>query len=272
MLTPASRAAVVNHILTTESYRRRLSAAARLAPPPAVLVEAEPGEVQKYFTLNQTGNIMVSSTVENEKDVSDDVKQVFRKAIVFFGAWTAALAKAGKTLYDYEAITQMIEKSGFFVQVHGEDRSFVSESGSITLDTQIVSSVLGGFASMGGTTALSIAQTVLGSLGSKLKLSGSSTQDTNKIAHLLFVCENLMGMPILNVLLFNTSASQTKTVTGSNCHSSVAQGLTMTYHQDAFMFVDPDYIDKFTSAFQTNPEYDALIQKLAGYIDKPKTP
>jgi len=263
MFTAASRTAIDDFILKDDKYR---TVAARLKAAPALQAGADTGEIQKYYTLNQTGNIMVSSTVSNEKDLSDDVKALFQKTIVFFGAWAAALEQKKKSLYDYEAIATMINKSGFFVRVHEEDRTFESGSTSLTLDTAILGSVLSGVASMGGTTALSIAQTVIGSMGSQLKLAASSKQETKKIAHLLFVCENLMGMPILNVLLFNTSAKQSETVTSSNCHKTVSTKVSMAYHQDTFMFVDPTYIDKFSTAFQSNPDYDALIKRLADYL------
>lgn len=267
MFTASSRAAIDDFVLKSDKYRPLIPEAMLLKADAAAPGAADTGEIKKYFTLNQTGNIMVSSTVDSEKDLSDDVKAVFQKTIVFFGAWTAALEKKQKSLYDYDAITKMITKSGFFARVHQEDRDFESGSASLTLDTAILGSVLSGFASMGGTTALAIAQTVIGNMGSQLQLAVSSKQETKKIAHLLFVCENLMGMPILNVLLFNTTAKQSETVTSSNCHKSVTKKVSMKYHQDTFMFVDPSYIEKFTSAFESNPDYDALIDKLAGYLD-----
>jgi len=264
MFTPDSRAAIAEYVRRSDKYR---SLFPRATASDFTVLEAAPGgEIQKYYTLNQTGNIMVSSTVDNEKDLSEDVKAVFQKVVVFFGALAAALTKAGKDLYDYDAIAKIVTSSGLFMRVHEEDRSFQSGSTSLTLDTAILGSVLSGFASMGGTTALSIAQTVIGNMGSQLKLAVSSKQEAKKIAHLLFVCENLMGMPIINVLLFNTTAKQSQTVTGSNCHTSVNTSVSMTYHQDTFMFVDPTYIEKFSTAFESNPEYEALIGKLAGYL------
>ena len=128
----------------------------------------------------------------------------------------------------------------------------------------IIKSILGSFSAMGG--ALKIAQTVVGSVGEQLKFAMSKKENTKKIGHLLLICENLMGMPIVSVLLINTSANEAQKVTSSNCHSSVSENLDMTYHQDSFLFVDPAYINKFNVEFKTTPEYDELVKKLSSYI------
>ena len=124
------------------------------------------GQIKIYFIFNQTGNIMIASTTPNEKEIDPSVKAVFQKVIVFFGAWTAALAKKGKDLYDADALSQIIGASGFFVRMHEEDRSFNYSSTQLTLDTAIITSALGAVGGIGG--ALAIAEKVVGSLGSQL--------------------------------------------------------------------------------------------------------
>lgn len=98
-----------------------------LATPSGGMGDEPPdgGEITKYFTFNQTGNVMVSSTVAEEEKLDPDVKKAFKKAIVFFGAAAAALSKKGKTLYDYDALDQVITSLGIFSALHREDRSFV---------------------------------------------------------------------------------------------------------------------------------------------------
>lgn len=279
MFTTQSRSAINDFILNNKDYRALLPdtnlVTAKsidldsMLPKAGVTASesANTGEIKKYFTLNQTGNIMISSTVPNDTDLSSDVKEVFQKTSIFFGAWSAALKEKNKSLYDYDALMKMITKSGFFVQVHEEDRDFESGSASLTLDTAIIGSVLSGFASMGGTTALNLAKTVIGNMGKELTLAAKRNEENKKIAHLLFVCENLMGMPILNVMLFNTSAKESETVTSSKCHKSATNKVSMKYHQDTFLFVDPAYINKFSKAFESNQNYKDLIGKLAAYID-----
>lgn len=286
MFTPQSRNAMRKFISTDKNYGSLMdsfhvpeklraeiskpevsgavSAKTKKADADVAVAEKDDSEIKKYYTLNETGNIMISSTVKDSKDISEDVQNAFKKVIVFFTAWTAALSKKEKTLYDAEAITNIIEQSGFFVRVHKEERTFNYISASGTLNTAIIGSVLSGFSAMGG--ALKIAQTVVGSMGAQLAVSASHGESTKKIGHLLFICENLMGMPIVNVVLLNTTAKESETVTKSNCHSSVNKNMSMTYRQDAFLFADPTYINQFSDEFKTNPDFEKLIDQLASYI------
>ncbi len=266
MFTKESNSALLKYISSDDMYQSFLTKKVTNRELKSTALTEEDGEIKKYYTLNQTGNIMISSTVENESDISDDVKSVFQKVIVFFGAWTSALSKAGKTLYDADAITSIIEKSGYFVRVHQEERTFDYSSTQGTLNTAIISNILSGFSAMG--SALQIAQSVVGAMGNEISVAVSKGEKTKKIGHLLFICENLMGMPIINVSLLNTTAKESETVTKSNCHSTVQKKLNMTYRQDSFLFVDPSYINKFTEDFESNPDYDALIDKLAGYVEQ----
>lgn len=296
MITEKSRFAVLNHIATDKLYRNAVSERLKLSD--TILNKAktlttaggetfevtqasavvggditeitkaarEGVEIPKYYALNDSGNIMVSSTAKSEADMSDDVKQTFQKVAVFFAAWTAALAKKEKNLQDYDALSTIISKSGFFVKMHEEDRTFSHASADVTLDTAVIDSVLSGFASMGATAGLKIAQTVLGAIGSELKVTAKMDNKDKRVGHLLFVCENLLGMPIVTALLFNTTATEAESVTKSNCHQTVTEEVNMTYHQDTFMFVDPSFINKFTKEFKSNPEFDKLIDRLASFV------
>lgn len=275
MFYPGFERKLLNFVTTNESYKSRYAELPSVADDSLELFEVGAGEVgadtstteeeiKKYYTFNQTGNIMISSTAADEKDISPEVKKVFQKTIVFFGAWTAALSKAGKNLYDYEAIGAIIGKSGFFVKMHQEDRTFDYSSTQLTLNTAIIKNVLGGIDTIGG--ALSIAQKVVDSLGSELRVATEKSETTKKIAHLLFVCENLLGLPIVNISIFYTSAKEASFVTETNCHETVQKTINFQYHQDDYMFVDPDYINQFSDDFKANPEYEKLIEQLTKYI------
>jgi hypothetical protein len=225
----------------------------------------DPGtQIKKYFTFNQTGNIMVSSTTPDEAAMDPDVKKVFQKVIVFFGAITAAMSQKGKTLYDYAAMQEVIGKSGLFIAMHQEDRNFSYSSHELTLDTAIISGILGSVSGVGG--AMAIAQQVLSNIGSTIQVSAESTSSDKRVGHLLFVCENLMGMPIVTIQLFNVDAKECETVAKSNCSTYVSTSVDFKYHQDTYMFVDPEYITQFTDEFQENPDYKKLIDKLSQTI------
>lgn len=242
-----------------------------LAAKPLVLAAgggtgAEGGdeEIKKYYTFNETGNIMVSSTVLEQKDIQPAVLEVFAKASVFLLIMTAALKKKGKSLYDYEAWDAIIAGSGNFVAMHEEDRTFSYSSKELTLDTAIITAALGSVSPMGG--ALKVAQKVIESMGSQIRLFSSTTQATKKIAHMLLVCENLMGMPLVNVSLFCIDSKEAQSVSQSNCHSYVSTTVNFKYHQQDYMFVDPNYIHEYSNEFTKNPEQEKLIDQFAELI------
>ncbi len=264
MLTKESDLALKDFISKDDLY---ISRSKKVTPSPLKAEALTDGgeEIRKYYTLNQTGNIMISSTAGDEKEISEDVKSIFMKVASFFAVWTAALEKKDRTLYDAEAITSIIERTGLFVRIHQEERTFDYTSAQGTLNTAIIGSILSGFSAMG--SALEIAQAVVGRIGDEISVAVSRGENSRRIGHLLFICENLMGMPIVSVSLLNTTAKESETVSSSNCHSTVRKTLSMTYRQDSFLFVDPTYIDKFTEDFESNPDYEALIDKLADYLD-----
>ncbi|MDA2645000.1 hypothetical protein ORL62_29380 [Bacillus cereus] len=222
------------------------------------------GEIPKYFTFNETGNIMISSTAQSEDKINPKVLEAFNKAIVFFGAISAAMNRKGKNLYDYDALSNVIASTGQFIPMHKEDRTFSQSSTQFTLNTAIINDVLGNVNALG--SALEIAKKVVNSIGGQLRVSASGTSNSKKVAHLLFVCENLMGMPIINISLFYVDTKESQSVQKSNCNEFVHDTVEFKYHQEDFMFVDPEYINKFSEDFKKNPEYDKLIENLANAI------
>lgn len=220
-------------------------------------------ELDKYYTFDEKGHIMVVTTSKDTEHVDPKVTETFQKCIVFFGAWTAAITKKGKTLFDYDAVKSVIANSGWFVNTEMEKRSFHSNSTSATLDTTIIQDVLGGGVTGGG---VAIAKRVLASLGNTIKASFEKKDTKKEICHLLFICESLMGMPIVTVSIYHTSMEQHSWVSTTNCSSVSHQTIDFKYDADDFLFVDPTLIGKCTKEFENSPEYDKLIDKLASYV------
>jgi hypothetical protein len=237
---------------------------AERAPTGVLTAEAPEGEIQKYYTFNQTGNVMISSTEADGGALDPAVKELFKKASVFLQTMTAALTKKGKTLYDYDAYDDIISGSGLFVAMHEEDRTFDYASTELTLNTAIISAVLGSVSPTGG--ALRIAQKVVESLGGQLRIASKDVKASKKIAHMLLVCENLMGMPLANISLFYVDSKEAQSVSQSNCHGYVSTRVSFKYHQKDYMFVDPDYINKYSKEFVRNPDQEKLIDEFVALI------
>jgi hypothetical protein len=235
-------------------------------------------EISKYWTFNQTGNIMVSSTVQEEKDLRDAVVVEFQKVSVLYDAISTAIARKKKTykvvdkdvslgLFDYEAISALMAQSGFFTLMHEEDRTFEKSSSSMSIDAAMISEMLVAFSGAG--PVMDIAKNVIRTMGGKaqkLDVSESSTNKKVRIGHLLFVCEDCMGMPLINIQVISTSLDQLSWIVKTPCSSTEHAKITMEYKMETFMFIDPQYIAQFSHEFKTTTEFEDLIKKLTDYI------
>lgn len=235
--------------------------ASLIKSPSGVLMDNAGGEISKYYAFDEKGHVLFASTSEGEAPA--DVKKVFTKVICFFAAMTAALARKEKTLFDYEAVNSLIAKSGWFIALGKEKRSFNSESTSANLNTTIIQSVLGSSITGGG---MKIAQNVLASLGGQITASYEKSDTKKEIAHLLFICESIMGIPMVSISLYHTNMEQHSWVAKTNCSTVSRSTINFKYESDDFMFVDPEFIDKFTPEFQRSEAYDKLIEALSNTI------
>lgn len=228
---------------------------------PGVLKDNAGGEISKYYAFDEKGHVLFASTSDGE--ASADVKQVFTKVVCFFAAMTAALARKEKTLFDYEAVNSVIANSGWFIALGKEKRSFNSESTSASLNTTIIQNVLGSCVTGAG---MKIAQNVLASLGGQITASYEKSDTKKEIAHLLFICESIMGIPMVSISLYHTNLEQHSWVTKTNCSTASRSTINFKYEADDYMFVDPEFIKRFTPEFQRSEEYDKLIEELANLI------
>lgn len=222
---------------------------------------AAPADEEKpvQFRLNQTGNIFYATT---SPELQIETKKLFDSVTVLFAAMTKALSGKNKTLFDYEAWGSVIRKSGFFIEVQKYNKYLQIQSGSLTLNTQIIQQLLPGLVTG---SSLEIAKGVLSALNGTF--SASSTTETTKLGHILFICEELFGAPSVTVrLFFATKKSHTK-ITQSPCHKSVTQSVEQLQEGDTFLFVSPDTIAEFAKKFGEAPqEYKNLVDRLSGYI------
>lgn len=219
------------------------------------------GEIQKYYAFDEKGHILFASTSDGE--AGEDVKKLFTKVVCFFAAMTAALARKQKTLFDYEAVNSIIAGSGWYIALGKEKRSFNSESTSASLNTTIIQNVLGSNISGGW---MKIAQNILASLGGQITASYEKSDTKKEIAHVLFICESIMGIPMVSVSLYHTNLEQHSWVTKTNCSSVSRSTISFKYDSDDYMFVDPEFINKFTPEFQRSEAYDKLIDEMANSI------
>lgn len=223
--------------------------------------------IDKYYTFDEKGHIMVVTTSHDTDNIAPAVRETFQKVIVFFGAWTAALAKKGYSLFNYDAVNKIIASSGFFVSMGKEARSFNSNTTKASLNTNIIGAVLGSDITGGG---MAIAKKTLAVIGGEISGSFAEQKTNKEIAHLLFICESLMGMPIVTISLYHSKMEQFEWVQKTNCEEVSRQTINFKFDADDYLFVDPDYINKFTADFVKSDAYKKLIENLSKILDEPQ--
>ena len=202
-------------------------------------------EIPRFFTFNQTGNIMVSSTDPDGKNMNPSSIAEFNEVAVFFAAMTKAMDSQGADLYDYEAMQQVINGSGLFVHDFEQDFSFKQSTSSTTFNTDMIAALLG-IAVTDGADLL-IAQQVLAGMGKFATVGKSKVSSDDKVGHLLFVCEYLMGMPLVSVQYYYTDkTTATSAWKASACVSHKSYKESIEIHRDTYLFVPPKAIEEYS--------------------------
>jgi hypothetical protein len=222
-------------------------------------LEVRDSEKSVAFRLNQTGNIFYSTT---SPELNEKTKDLFDSVTVLFSAMTAALQKHGKSLADYDAWGNLLRGCGYFIEVQKMYKTVTIKKHSLSVNTQIIAGLLPGLITG---PSMEIAKNILGALNGEFSL-GSTTEDT-KLAHLLFICEELFGAPTVTVRLFYATKRSHEVVTSSPCHKSSSKDLEMNQQADTFLFVSPETIAQYANKFSNHPgEYNELIDTLASKI------
>jgi len=237
--------------------------------------------VTKHYTFNETGNIMIASTIDGSQQITESAQDLFQEVAVFFAALTKSLASTPRhgatepydstdyyTLYDYAPIEAIVQKSGMFVTVNREDLSYTKTGTSTTFNTELIASILG-FAATDGADVAALSE-VLRSMGKHATLSWSKTNSYDKIGHLTFVCEYLMGMPLVNVEYYYIDEDSVKHVVHLGpCVNGKSVTTHLSIHKDTFLFVPPEWLKKYSgdlASVADTKEFQLLVQELESYI------
>ena len=256
---------------------------------PVSLPKANPYNIQavKRYVFNETGNIMLATTDDQTANIQQEVRNVFAEVSVFFGAMTKAISQTinpnGKkdangnlpyyNLYNYDALESVIDGSGYFVRVNEEDVSYTTSSFGANFSKELIEAVLG--LATGG-TALTFATAMVNSMGKEgVNISAQANSEHSKVANVIFVCEYLMGMPIVSAIVVTAdSKTVAQTVQLGPCFKEQTSSTTMTVHKDTYMFVTPAFIKQYAgdlSSIMNDPEYLKLIMELESLVQRTPT-
>lgn len=243
-------------------------------------------EVDKFWTLNQTGNIMVSSTVQNELELKEACVKEFQKVAVLWDAISTAIVRhsreeaqksdtpkegqASLGIFNYDAISSLMGQCGFFALMHEETKKAHIEATSVSINTQMIASIIGTVAT-GGAASI-VACSVLSSIGGASGTATASfTKNTSsvRIGHILFIVEDLMGMPLVTVQVFSVAADSLAWTVKTPCSGVSHESKDIEYRKETFMFVDPAYIAQFSHEFKETADFKDLVDRLKGFCKAP---
>ena len=228
-------------------------------------------EIQKGFVFNETGNIMMSTTDLTNDTIEQSVKDVFAEVSVFFGAMTKAMDQKGKSLFDYGALDSIISNSGCFVKVTSEIVNYNTSSTGLLFSTEFIESLLG---IATGTARLPFANAMLGAIGQQASIGfgSSSNSSSTQIGNIIFVCEYLLGMPVISAVVAYTDLSTAKsTWKAGPCASGSEMSSKFKFTKDTYMFVTPQFIKQYSGdliAGMDDPQFEELTKKMTSFLDK----
>lgn len=215
----------------------------------------DPNNVQskKHFVFNETGNIMLATTDEKSDTIEKSVRDVFAEVSVFFAAMTKAISttvdpdsKTGRyySLYNYDALEAVIDGSGCFIHVAQQDVKYTINSWGATFSKDLFKALLG---LATGTGELAFASAMISSIGEEgLTISGDSTKSDSEVANIIFVCEYLLGMPIVSAIVVRAKADMaSQTFKLGPCFNEHTESKDLQFHKDTYMFVTPSFIANY---------------------------
>ncbi len=218
-----------------------------------VLTQSNNVQGIKEYIFNETGNIMLSTTDLKGTVIPDEVRAVFAEVSVFFAAMTKAITQAVNpqtkkpySLYNYNAIANVIDGSGLFVHVTEEDIEHKTESAGADFSKELIEGLLGLATGVG---ELSFAQGMIASMGKAgLSIGVSHDSSDSKVANIIFICEYLLGMPIVSAMVVycDTQVNRTAFHIGP-CFKGQTTTTTLKMHKDTFLFVTPKFIKEYSA-------------------------
>lgn len=233
-------------------------------------------QATKRYIFNETGNIMLSTTAADGTAIPAAVADIFSEVAVFFAAMTKAISAAidpatgqAYSLYNYNAIQNVIDGSGLFIHVTEEDITSTTDSYGANFSTELIEGLLGLATGVG---ALSFAQGMIASLGKAgLNIGGNSDTNDQSIANIIFICEYLLGMPVVSAMVVSCNAAENQqTFQIGPCFSEKQVTTSLTMHKDTYMFVTPKFIKNYSGdllSVTTDLEFLEFVDYLQSLVE-----
>ena len=259
----------VKRIMLTHPNYSRLVAAARAGTEGegVVVVEgveetgASSAEIPKYYATGLNGNV-VFVTTEKGAPLDGDVKDTFAKAVTLMSAISSALADKA-SLYDFDVYNAVISKSGYFMPLDLQDSTFHADSTTVSVDLAIVESIVGAAAAPEAALAL---KGIVQTLGGKLNVAVQNKVAHKKIAKMILWLEEILGVPLCMIQIYYIQTDESQHLVNTSCAKVATQAVDIQYHMQGYLFVDPQWLAKFTPQFAQTADYKALVDHLKSLV------
>jgi hypothetical protein len=217
----------------------------------------------KQYALDETGHVLV--VMPSQATALDEgVQRLFRKMTVFFGAVSQALSTEHRSVFDYDALSSVIEHSGFFAPLQSREMNQEVSAKDSALNLALIGELFTDLAQ--SPEALRIAKGILDTIGGLLRWAEVQGEATRSVAHLLFTCESLYGMPIASVRLYALNARENEELVKGDCRATRTSNVRVKYREQVYLFTDPVVADSVADSLTPSPMLDRLVEKLRAAI------
>ena len=241
--------------------------------PKVITTDAATKAATKTFAVSATGNLFIASTLNGGEDstveLTDSAREAFSQVSVFFAAMTKAIAEKGKSLYDYDAIDQVISQSGMFVKVSQMDYKLTTSKSGVELSKELVQTIMAGFSGNMAKVGESLTGMVSSMGAEGIKFSREKRKEEAKVASLIFVCEYLMGAISITPILVASELGKLKAVLKAGpCFKAQKSKLTYELTKFQYLFVPPKFMEEAVDINNAmdNPDFLELVADLASTI------
>ncbi|MDF2178078.1 hypothetical protein P2G88_07410 [Aliiglaciecola sp. CAU 1673] len=228
----------------------------------------------KQFVVNATGNLFIATTqnagsTENVT-ISREAEEAFSQVSVFFAAMTKAINDSGRSLFDYQAINNLVTSSGLFVKVTQSQIFFESSQWGIKFGNQLIQAIFGlsGNLAAIGKSLMDMIVGMGNQLGS-IEMSGQHSNKETRVSTIIFVCEYLLGAVSITPIVITVDAKDAlDTIKAGPCFKAQKKNNSLKILKSVYLFVPPAFIKHASTINEamSDPEFNNLVDSLKSSI------
>lgn len=255
----------------------------------------------KYYVFNETGNIMLCTTKEGVSQVNEEFRTSCAEVSVFFSAMSKALSTTPipkekdtdptryYSIYHCDALEKILENSGLFIEVNDETVHFSCKGVGNHLNKALMEAALG---RKFGETKLHFARGILSTIKRNRDEAHQNADPHFSAGSIFFVCEILLGMPVISAILVKIDPlwKKNKTKEGNIVHrtdedDNVADLFTLANEDEddfeyqgneryweiekhTFLFTPPTVLKAYVGNLETtySAEMESFVENLKNII------